>query len=325
MARERDGTKTHLNVVTPVSKTEANHLAELVELGIALSASQGREELNQKILMAARNFTNADGGSLYVVNQEESELHFRIMVNDTLETFFISGRETEKPFPPLPLYDDQGHPNHASIATYVALTGKAINIEDAYSADGFDFTGTRAFDAKTGYRSKSFLTVPLKNTSDAVIGVLQLIKAREDAGNVISFDPAIEPIRHEEVAVGIEYDVGHTENAGVDRRSAISRIRKHRIAADGVDETGAGVHAAQAKIVSVGNDDVPFAVHRDAEGIIQLGGRRGPGIAAESLGGAGHCRDDGESGGGFHPANPEIARVGDKKIPGPVDGDPVRR
>ena len=207
MARERDEAKEHQKDLTRVRKKDANYLAELVELGIALSASQGREELNQKILMAARNFTNADGGSLYLVNREESELHFRIMVNDTLETFFVSGRESEKPFPPLQLYDSQGRPNYANIATYVALTGKAINIDDAYSAEGFDFTGTRAFDAKTGYRSKSFLTVPLKNTSGVVIGVLQLINARDDAGNVISFDPAIEPIINalaSQAAVAIE-------------------------------------------------------------------------------------------------------------------------
>ncbi|HAI32322.1 MAG TPA: diguanylate cyclase, partial [Thalassospira sp.] len=62
MARERDEAKEHQKDLTRVRKKDANYLAELVELGIALSASQGREELNQKILMAARNFTNADGG-----------------------------------------------------------------------------------------------------------------------------------------------------------------------------------------------------------------------------------------------------------------------
>ena len=213
MADECDGVSYYQNEttgskqMTGTRKADADHLAELVELGVALSAEQGREELNQKILMAARSFTNADGGSLYLVNREETELHFRIMVNDTLSTFFVSDGETDKPFPPLRLYDDQGVPNHTNIATYVALTGNAINIEDAYSAKGFDFSGTRAFDAKTGYRSKSFLTVPLKNTSGVVIGVLQLINARDDAGNVISFDHAIEPIINalaSQAAVAIE-------------------------------------------------------------------------------------------------------------------------
>ncbi|WP_417826749.1 GAF and HD-GYP domain-containing protein [Thalassospira povalilytica] len=207
MAREADGAKSHQKEPTGSQMTDENHLARLVDLGIALSAEQGREELNQKILMAAREFTNADGGSLYLVNREESELHFRILVNDTLDTFFVSGREAEKPFPPLPLYDDEGRPNYRNIATYVALSGKAINIEDAYCAKGFDFSGTRAFDAKTGYRSKSFLTVPLKNTRGTVIGVLQLINARDDMGNVIAFDPAIEPIINalaSQAAVAIE-------------------------------------------------------------------------------------------------------------------------
>ena len=93
MAREADGAKSHQKEPTGSQMTDENHLARLVDLGIALSAEQGREELNQKILMAAREFTNADGGSLYLVNREESELHFRILVNDTLDTFFVSGRE----------------------------------------------------------------------------------------------------------------------------------------------------------------------------------------------------------------------------------------
>jgi HD-GYP domain-containing protein (c-di-GMP phosphodiesterase class II) len=189
-----DDLKNRPNGITESVDADAHYLAQLVDLGIAMSAEQGREELHQKILMAARQFTNADGGSLYLVNKDETELQFRILMNDTLDTFFVSGRENEKPFPPLPLYDAAGNPNHKNIATYVALTGESINIEDAYFADGFDFSGTRAFDAKTGYRSKSFLTVPLKNTRGTVIGVLQLINARNDAGDIIAFDPAIEPI-----------------------------------------------------------------------------------------------------------------------------------
>ncbi|MDP2698371.1 HD family phosphohydrolase [Thalassospira sp.] len=177
------------------SATEARHLARLVDLGIALSAEHGRDELNQKILMAARQFTNADGGSLYLVNADETELNFRILVNDTLKTSVVAGDQGEYPFPPLSLYlPETGEPNHNNIATYVALTGQAINIEDAYSAEGFDFSGTKRFDQATGYRSKSFLTVPLKNNRGDCIGVLQLINARDGDGNVIAFDRRIEPM-----------------------------------------------------------------------------------------------------------------------------------
>jgi HD-GYP domain-containing protein (c-di-GMP phosphodiesterase class II) len=74
------------------------------------------------------------------------------------------------------------------VAAHSALTGKTVNIADAYSAEGFDFTGTRAFDQKTGYRSKSFLTVPMRNYEREIIGVLQLINAHDPAsGEIVAF------------------------------------------------------------------------------------------------------------------------------------------
>src|ERR1051326_8200683 len=91
------------------------------------------------------------------------------------------------PFYPIQLYKD-GKPNHSMVAAHAALTGKTINIADAYTAEGFDFTGTRAFDAKTGYRSKSFLTVPMRNHEAETIGVLQLINAQDPAtGDIVAF------------------------------------------------------------------------------------------------------------------------------------------
>ena len=63
-----------------------------------------------------------------------------------------------------------------------------MSIADAYTADGFDFTGTRNFDKKTGYRSKSFLTVPMRNHEHEIIGVLQLINAlRPETGEIVAF------------------------------------------------------------------------------------------------------------------------------------------
>jgi HD-GYP domain-containing protein (c-di-GMP phosphodiesterase class II) len=74
------------------------------------------------------------------------------------------------------------------VAAQAALTGKTINIADAYTGEGFDFAGTRAFDAKTGYRSKSFLTVPMRNHEGEAIGVLQLINAQDPhTGEIVAF------------------------------------------------------------------------------------------------------------------------------------------
>ncbi len=63
------------------------------------------------------------------------------------------------------------------VAAYAAIHDKTVNIADAYTEAGFDFSGTRSFDERTGYRSQSFLTVPMKNHEGEIIGVLQLINA----------------------------------------------------------------------------------------------------------------------------------------------------
>jgi HD-GYP domain-containing protein (c-di-GMP phosphodiesterase class II) len=74
------------------------------------------------------------------------------------------------------------------VVSYSVLRGETVNIPDAYIADGFDFSGTKNFDAKTGYCSRSFLSVPMLNHEHEIIGVLQLINALEvETGNVRQF------------------------------------------------------------------------------------------------------------------------------------------
>jgi HD-GYP domain-containing protein (c-di-GMP phosphodiesterase class II) len=94
----------------------------------------------------------------------------------------------EIPYYPVHLWLEDGTPNQKNVSAYVALTGKTVNIRDAYEEEGFDFEGTKNFDKKSGYRSKSFLTVPLKNHENEIIGVMQLINARNDHGEVVRFN-----------------------------------------------------------------------------------------------------------------------------------------
>jgi HD-GYP domain-containing protein (c-di-GMP phosphodiesterase class II) len=94
----------------------------------------------------------------------------------------------EIPFYPVHLWLDENTPNQKNVSAYVALTGKTVNIKDAYEEEGYDFEGTINFDKKNGYRSKSFLTVPLKNHESEIIGVMQLINAQNEHGDVISFN-----------------------------------------------------------------------------------------------------------------------------------------
>ena len=180
----------------------------LIELGIALSSEHNHDRLMEMILLEAKRIPNADGGTLYLHNEDDRTLEFRILLNDTLNTAMGGTSGTEIKFPPLQLYDPEtGEPNNKNVATSVALNKKMSNIADAYEADDYDFSGTKAFDENTGYRSMSFLTIPLLNGKEDVIGVVQLINARDDDGTVIPFSAEIEPIigaLTSQVAVALE-------------------------------------------------------------------------------------------------------------------------
>jgi HD-GYP domain-containing protein (c-di-GMP phosphodiesterase class II) len=165
-----------------------SRLETLNAIGVALSSERDVDTLLERILEAARNFADADGGTLYRV--KSGALVFEVLRNDSLG-YFMGGKNGQPiNFAPLPLYGADGSPNDTTVVVHAALTGKTINIPDAYAAEGFDFSGTRAFDQKTGYRSQSFLTVPMKDHEGAVIGVLQLINAKDASGKVRAFSHA---------------------------------------------------------------------------------------------------------------------------------------
>jgi HD-GYP domain-containing protein (c-di-GMP phosphodiesterase class II) len=153
-------------------------LKKLIDLGIALSAERDHNRLIERILVESKDLYDADGGTLYLLR--DNALHFKIMRNDTMNIAMGGTTGVDIPFPPLPLYDAAGEPNHKNVATHVALTKEAVNISDAYEVDRFDFSGAKKFDETNDYRSKSFLTVPMTNYEGDVLGVLQLINAREN-------------------------------------------------------------------------------------------------------------------------------------------------
>lgn len=168
-------------------------LKELNAIGIALSKEQGITRLLETILVAAKNITNADGGTIYLMEGEGTEriLKFEIIRTDSLH--IAMGGTTGEPIPfyPVKLTGEDGKPNNSMVVAYAALHDCTVNIDDAYIVDGFDFSGTKRFDKKNGYRSKSFLTVPMKNHESEIIGVLQLINAQHKLEkSIISFTDA---------------------------------------------------------------------------------------------------------------------------------------
>lgn len=155
-----------------------DQLERLNAIGVALSAEQNTNRLLEIILLGAQELTHADGGTLYTL--QDQSLKFEILRNTTLNIALGGTTNHAIPFAPLPLYLENGTPNLNMVAAHCAIQRTTINIEDAYAPQqGFDFSGTRAFDERTGYHSKSFLTVPMRNHENEVIGVLQLINAKD--------------------------------------------------------------------------------------------------------------------------------------------------
>ena len=184
--------------MNPESDGEAlpqDGLQKLIDLGIALSAEKDYNRLLEMILIEAKRLSHADGGTLYLRNDDDT-LSFAIMRTDSLNIAMGGTTGKEIPFPPLRLFNEEtGEANHKNVATHVALSGNVANIPDAYDSEEFDFSGTKKFDEGTGYRSKSFLTVPLKNHDGDVIGVLQLLNARNpETEEVIPFGRNVQPL-----------------------------------------------------------------------------------------------------------------------------------
>ena len=172
----------------------ASAYRRLIDLGIALSAERNHARLMERILLEAKAFTNADAGTLYLKNGD-TELTFQIVRNDTLNIAMGGTTGKEINFPPVKLFTETGSPNMNNVASCAAITGEVIDIVDAYTSNEFDFSGTKRFDSSTGYRSQSFLTVPLKNHEGFVIGVMQLINAKDPKTNeTVAFDRDILPL-----------------------------------------------------------------------------------------------------------------------------------
>ena len=157
-----------------------NYLEKRIERlnNISLSLSQ-EDDVNvifELILDEAKYITNADGRTLYMKDDDGINMNFAILQNDSMGIMSggTSGKKIE--ISQIPLFES-GEPNMNNVNTYVVHTGETLNIADAYKEEGFDFSGTMDMDGKTGYRSKSFLNVPLKNHENDTIGVIQLINS----------------------------------------------------------------------------------------------------------------------------------------------------
>ena len=173
-----------VNEIKIFSDQMVGHVKKLTDIGAALSSNEHTPELMEMIVDVARSFSHADGGTLYIKTDDLKSLGFEIVQNQSLNTR-MGGTSGKITWPEIKLTDENDNENHTNVSAHVALTGQTVNIPDVYKAEGFDFSGTKAFDKQTGYRSKSMLVVPLRDHEDEIIGVLQLINAKSVINNMV--------------------------------------------------------------------------------------------------------------------------------------------
>lgn len=159
--------------------SEKEKLDALTRLGIELNTINDLDILLEKVLTKARQFVNADAGSIYI--RDVDRLNFTYTQNDTLQQRLPEGTKLVYSLFSIPIDEE-------SLAGYVATTGDALNIEDVYTIEPTRPYGfSQAFDEKTGYKTQSALTIPLKNASGNILGILQIINAQSADGRVVTF------------------------------------------------------------------------------------------------------------------------------------------
>lgn len=156
---------------------------KILEIGIQLAAEHDYDVLLSKIIDCAMELTECDGGTLYLY--EEEQLKFSIMKNKSMG-INRNGKSGEQ-YPPVPM-------DEKKVCAYAAIHRKLLNIKDAYDCEEFDFSGPREYDKLTGYRTKSVLVFPLVNHEDKLVGVVQLINALDEQGQVIPFAKECEKV-----------------------------------------------------------------------------------------------------------------------------------
>ncbi len=196
-------------------------IGRLNEIGIALSAATDVNVLCDMILTGAMELTNCDGGSLYRISDDKSSLEFIIVSTHSLDIHMGGDSGHEIKFPAIPLQLN-GKPNKTNVVSSAVHDEKTINISDVYHAEGFDFSGTRKFDQQTGYRTQSILTIPLKNHHNDIIGVLQLINAKDEvSSDTCEFDIADQQLAE---SLASQAAVAITNNKLIEDRSLSAAI-----------------------------------------------------------------------------------------------------
>ncbi|MGY8836778.1 MAG: HD-GYP domain-containing protein [Enterobacterales bacterium] len=165
-----------------IDKTNLQHF---IDISIRLTTEKNSSKLLDEILQVVMSIANSDAGSIYSITPNK-QLKFETVINKSLNLYLGGTLGSPVDFPNIDLFID-GKPNETAIVAHSANSGEVINIPDVYDALPFDMSAARKMDARTGYRSESMLTIPLKDHEDDIIGVIQLINVKDEQNKNIPF------------------------------------------------------------------------------------------------------------------------------------------
>jgi HD-GYP domain-containing protein (c-di-GMP phosphodiesterase class II) len=170
-----------------MGRADSELVSFFLELGISLSSEMNIYRLLEKIVNESIDLTNSDGCTLYLL-EGDGALHFSISRNISLGISESRELGGEDAFPPVPM-------DPSFVSAYVAINKKLVNVTDVYKSTEFDFRGPKQYDLMNNYRSISMLVSPLLNHEGDVIGVLQLLNAKDmETGEVIPFNAGYEMV-----------------------------------------------------------------------------------------------------------------------------------
>ncbi len=159
--------KLEVNQLQEQARRQHRQFEELNRIGIALSAERDIDKLQEFILTTMRQLTNADGASLWRVKAVEGSSPVLVLASS--QNFSIDKNT----------YSDFQVPvDEKTVVGYTVTMGTSQIYGDAYNPPPGKPQGGKGFDAQFGYRTKSMLTVPMRNYNDDVVGAVQLINAK---------------------------------------------------------------------------------------------------------------------------------------------------
>ncbi|MCF7912582.1 MAG: HD domain-containing protein [Candidatus Cloacimonetes bacterium] len=167
------------------SGSKLKEVTMLQNISLMLTKERNFDKLFGYVLDAAIEYANAEGATIYMVDDEAKVLRFIKVYNSAMN---ISLNAEGINWPPIPLYVNDDEPNLKNLATLCYHNQRSYNIPDVYDQQIFDNSGTLKYDKLNSYRTRSIVAIPMMDHKNNIIGVIQLVNAHDGEGNSIAFD-----------------------------------------------------------------------------------------------------------------------------------------